>query len=331
MKKINKIGISLLLLLAMAGIKHGTAFTNAREAAAKNPAFRIVGYLPTPAIGDAFSNGLDLGKINYLNIAFINPDPSGNFTVPAGLAAVVNAAHEKKVKVLISIGGGSAPAYYPSLLRDTLRGKVIKNLVELVTANDLDGVDVDLEGPLIDSNYEAFVTGLSAALKAEKKLLTSAVATAYAPQYTDKALAVYDFINVMSYDKTGPWRPGDPGQHAPYEMAVTDLDYWTNIRGIAKEKLSLGLPFYGYGFGTGAPAEISFGRLVDQYPGAENTDQLAVTGGGIIYYNGIPTIKTKTQLALQRAGGIMIWQLMGDGKSDKSLLNVINYTIAHSK
>ncbi|MGZ3874086.1 MAG: hypothetical protein ACXVJD_14285, partial [Mucilaginibacter sp.] len=114
-------------------------------------------------------------------------------------------------------------------------------------------------------------------------------------------------------------------------MAVADLDYWTNGRGIPKEKLSLGLPFYGYGFGAGAPSEISFGRLADQYPGAENTDQLSVAGGGIIYYNGIPTIKNKTQLALQRAGGIMIWQLMGDGKGDKSLLNVINDTIAHSK
>ncbi|MDB4923804.1 MAG: hypothetical protein JWQ54_5787 [Mucilaginibacter sp.] len=110
-------------------------------------------------------------------------------------------------------------------------------------------------------------------------------------------------------------------------MAVSDLDYWTNTRAIAKEKLSLGVPFYGYGFGTGAPADINFKELVAQYPGSENTDQVTVAGGGIIYYNGIPTIKSKTTLALQNAGGIMIWQLMGDDSGSKSLLNTINDTI----
>jgi GH18 family chitinase len=114
-------------------------------------------------------------------------------------------------------------------------------------------------------------------------------------------------------------------------MAVSDLDYWTNTRGIAKEKLSLGVPFYGYGFGAGAPADINFKDLVKQYPGAENTDEVTVAGGGIIYYNGIPTIKNKTMLALQNAGGVMIWQLMGDDPGNKSLLNVINTTINAAK
>ena len=48
-----------------------------------------------------------------------------------------------------------------------------------------------------------------------------------------------------------------------------------------------------------------------------------VPGGGTIYYNGIPTIKSKVQLALQKAGGIMIWQLMQDASGAKSLLNRI--------
>jgi chitinase len=110
-------------------------------------------------------------------------------------------------------------------------------------------------------------------------------------------------------------------------MAVSDLDYWTNTRGIAKEKISLGLPFYGYGFGTGAPSDISFHDLVNQYPGSENSDQVTVTGGGIIYYNGTSTIKNKTTLALKNAGGVMVWQLMQDAAGSKSLLTTINATI----
>ena len=293
--------------------------------------FRVVGYLPAFGMRNTGGLNYDFGRINYLNIAFVNPDSAANFNISASLNQIVTAAHAKGTKVLISIGGGSAPAYYSKLLADSLRNRLINSLTKLSVDYNLDGIDVDLEGERIDTNYEAFVTGLSVALKPKGKLLTSAVATAYKSRYTDKSLAVYDFINIMSYDKTGPWRPNDAGQHAPYEMAVADLDYWINTRGIAPQKLSLGLPFYGYGFGKGVPAEIGFKGLVAQYPGSENADTFTVPDGGTIYYNGTATIKNKTALALQKVGGVMIWQLLGDAAGDKSLLNAINNTINSNK
>ena len=326
MKTLNEIYAIFLICLLTIGGKS----INAQDKK-DNSNFRVIGYLPAFGMHNGGNVNFDFGRINHLNIAFVNPDSAGNFSASPALGAIVNAAHTKHTKVLISIGGGSAPAYYSKLLSDTLRNILITNLVSLAVRYNLDGIDVDLEGERIDNNYEAFVIGLSAELKSNGKLLTSAVATAYKSRYTDKALAVYDFINIMSYDKTGPWRPQDGGPHAPYDMAVADLDYWTNTRHIAKEKLSLGLPFYGYGFGTGAPADVNFKNLVIQYPGAENADQFTVPGGGVIYYNGIPTIKNKTTLALQNAGGVMIWQLLGDAEGDKSLLNVINNTISAGK
>jgi GH18 family chitinase len=59
-------------------------------------------------------------------------------------------------------------------------------------------------------------------------------------------------------------------------------------------------------------------------------DQWDLPGGRIIYYNGIPTIKQKTQLAKKEASGIMIWQLLGDASGDKSLLNAV-YEEANKK
>ncbi len=53
----------------------------------------------------------------------------------------------------------------------------------------------------------------------------------------------------MSYDHTGPWRPEKPGPHAPYEEAQAALAYFGVDRKIPKDKLVLGVPFYGYGFG----------------------------------------------------------------------------------
>jgi chitinase len=328
MTNINKVWLTVVFTIMLSGCKKSSA--NVETTASNinsNSQFRIVGYLQTLNISDGSAASFDFSKINYLNIAFFNPDQNGNFSALTGLNAIVTSAHAKNVKVLASIGGGSAPAYYSTLLSESMRADFINKIMGLLSDGQLDGIDVDLEGERIDGNYEAFITELSARLKQSGKLLTAAIATAYKSQYSDKALSLMDFINVMSYDKTGPWNPANPGQHSPYDMAVSDLDYWTNSRGIPKVKLSLGVPFYGYGFGTNAPSSISFGDIVTQYPGAENTDEVTVNGGGVIYYNGLPTIKSKTSLALKKAGGIMIWQLMQDASGGNSLLNAINVTI----
>jgi GH18 family chitinase len=239
--------------------------------------------------------------------------------------------HGLHIKVLASIGGGLAPAYYTSLLADGNRRELAQKLVQLSETYNLDGIDVDLEGERVDVNYESFITTLSFVLKPKGKLLTAAVATVYKDRYTDKALAQFDFISIMSYDKTGPWRPEKPGPHAPYEMAVEDMNYWAGEKGIAKEKLNLGLPFYGYGFGPGAPGDMSFGKIVSTYWGAENKDEWAFPEGGTLYYNGIPTIKNKTTLALQQAGGVMIWQLLGDAQGKYSLLNAVAEVVSQKK
>ncbi|MDB5134678.1 MAG: hypothetical protein JWP37_1281 [Mucilaginibacter sp.] len=290
--------------------------------------FRIIGYLRLQNILDGQASQVDYSKVTHLNIAFINPDSTGNFAAFKGLRAFVDRVHQYHVKVLASIGGGLAPAYYSALLTDANRMAFMDKLAQLTELYNLDGVDIDLEGERIDTNYGNFITGLSLILKPKGKLLTAAVATVYKTRYTDRALSLFDFINIMSYDKTGPWKPENPGPHAPYYMAVEDLNYWVVEKGIPKNKLNLGIPFYGYGFGPNAPADMSFRKIAGTYPGAANNDEIDIPGGGTIYYNGILTIKNKTLLALQQAGGIMIWQLLQDAAGTNSLLNTVNAVIS---
>jgi chitinase len=197
--------------------------------------FRVVGYLREYNVVDGRAIKFDFSKITHLNIAFLNPDAAGNFATLSGLKELVTAAHAKNVKVLASIGGGLAPAYYTTLIADNgSRAKLVSSIAALTDQYNLDGIDVDLEGSFVDANYETFVMALKAILQPKGKLLTTAIATVYATQYTNKALAQFDFINIMSYDKTGPWKPEKPGQHSPYSMAVNDLDYWGGTRGIAE-------------------------------------------------------------------------------------------------
>lgn len=290
--------------------------------------FRITGYLPG---GESLLDDvkkIDLTKITHLNIAFLNPDSMGKFHPPHYLKKVARLAHKKEVQVLISIAGGSPPKYFPRLLMADKQNALIDNLTRLVTRYHLDGVDVDLEGPMINQNYESFVTNLKTSLQGKHKTMTAAIAGYYALQYTDAALEKFDFLNIMSYDKTGPWNPEKPGQHAPFSLAADDLIYWNKTRGISKEKLGVGLPFYGYGFGAGVPEDMSYRDIIKRYPDAENADEVKVREGGIIYYNGTATIKEKTKLALDSAGGVMIWQLLQDAPGKKSLLGIIDKQIA---
>ncbi|MDB5124094.1 MAG: Chitinase, family [Mucilaginibacter sp.] len=324
MKKVFKIWISILTLLVIFSYKAKDTLPRQK---APVPEFRVIAYMQLDDLENDDQPAFDFGTITHLNIAFINPDSNGDFPEIPGIDGLIEAAHKKHIKVMASTGGGPSPEYYCDLLMGERRDELIRKMVRYVVDKQFDGIDVDIEEESLDENYEAFVTGLSAALKSNGKMLTAAVATAYESNYTDKALACMDFLNIMSYDKTGPWQPAIAGPHSPYEMAIADLDYWTNIRGIPKEKLNLGIPFYGYGFGPHAPAAMSFKEITGKYPGSELNDQVAISDQDTIYYNGIPTIQNKTRLALQYAGGIMIWQLMQDADGNNSLLQNINTVI----
>lgn len=290
----------------------------------KAPAnFRVVGYLLSGEIANGTAAAFNLSRVNYLNIFFNGQDAHHKLREMPHLDSTIAAAHRLHVTVLASIGNATKL----SLLSDTSRADFIDSLVKSVEELHLDGVDVDLEGKSINNNYEAFVGNLAAGLKQHGKLLTAAIATWESELLTDKALSYFDFLNVMTYDDTGPWRLNEPGPHSPYSMAVTDMDFWTNKRHIPKNKLNLGLPFYGYSFGPGLKHEFHYWEIVQQYPGAENADKASAAPGDTVYYNGIPTIKKKTAFAMQNAGGVMVWELLEDAAGDKSLLTAIDRTV----
>jgi chitinase len=304
--------------------------------------FKVIGYLPTWAGYPNSVNNLQFSKLTHINIAFANPDAGGNLipedgTTNANVTTVVNTAHTNNLKVFLSIGGAGAPGNtYKNLLSNTTNiNNFVTNIVNYAVTYNLDGIDVDIEGDVLDgttltaAKYESFVTALAAALHAQNKEMSAALAQWFGNYITTTAAAQFDWINIMSYDAAIPGS-GDPqGQHSPYSLVDNDFQYWNSTKGVAGSKLVVGVPFYGYGWGTKAVAnnnEISYCSIVTQYSGAENSNQVG-SGSNVIYYNGIPLIQKKTSYALQNASGIMIWQITEDCNNSKSLLSAIDATV----
>jgi chitinase len=294
---------------------------------AQSGTFRIIGYVPNWIDVNAFSQNFDFKQVTHINFAFQNPDASGNLNESnTGLTALVAKAHLNNVKVLVSIGGGSAADgivktnFQNQITTAEKRATFIHKIAIYLKTYKLDGLDVDEEGPAINSNYLAFIKQLADSLKPKGLLLTIAVGWGN-ENIPNSTFQYFDWVNLMAYDYTGDWDQKRPGQHSPYWYAKQMIDTFKK-RGVKKEQLCLGVPFYGYGFYK-KPGSYSYNTIMTKYPDAWQKDQV----GDTIYYNGTTTIWEKTMLSMTEASGIMIWELSQDVKGDKSLMKVISSTV----
>lgn len=284
--------------------------------------FKVVGYLPYYRF--SYANQVNFSQLTHLNIAFANPDLAGQLDVGGqDIGPVVQLAKQHNLTVMISLAGGALTEEWEDAwnywMQPNKRAIYIHNIVEYVLAHGLDGVDFDLEWSHVNSLYSPFVLELRDSMDAHGLLLTAALPGAHRyPQITDEALAAYDWVNMMVYDLTGPWAPNSPGPHSPYYFAVNAINYW-RAQGVPSEKLTLGVPFYGYDFSTSPVSSFTYRTIVTQNPANAFVDQV-----GQKYYNGIPTIQQKTELALSEVSGIMIWELGQDAYNELSLLNAID-------
>ncbi|MEI6049781.1 MAG: glycosyl hydrolase family 18 protein [Bacteroidota bacterium] len=290
--------------------------------------FKVVGYIG----GGNFDklDSLELNRLTYLNLAFASPDKDGYLVMDdqADVKVGVQKGHAANLKVFISLGGGGRPdtVFWKYALLSGNRSKFIKKIVKYVEENNLDGVDVDIEGnlfPYIGELYGPFVVELRKALHAKGKGMSAALGAVDLDKVvSQEALEAYDFINVMVYDKTGIWRPNVIGSHSPYSFAVDAIKYYTVDRNIPPANITLGLPFYGFDF-TPPARYINYSEII-----ATDLTNAYRDSVGMRYYNGIPMISQKTALAKKSSlGGVMIWELSCDTKGDMSLLRALDQTL----
>jgi len=177
----------------------------------------------------------------------------------------------------------------------------------------LDGADIDWEYPdagQSSQNFLALINELRTAMP--DKLLTTAVVShgdSNGLGIPAESFELFDFVNIMTYD--GP-------DHGSMEQFENGLAYWSG-RGLPKEKIVMGVPFYG-------DPNMPYFKLVKADPTAAQMDTYEYYGT-TFHYNGIPTIQSKTRMAMDKASGIMFWALDHDTQGELSLVNAIYQTV----
>jgi GH18 family chitinase len=266
-----------------------------------------------------FADIIPYDKLTHINYAFLTPKADGTFNPINNawkLKQIVKVGREHNVRVCISVGGWGWDAQFEELAANPeSRSTFVQNLKAFVEEYKLDGVDIDWEYPdpgESSQNFLALIEQLRAAMP--DKLLTTAVVS-YGDEHglgvPSDSFELFDFVNIMTYD--GP----DHGTMAQFERG---LAYWSE-RGLPKEKIVMGAPFYG-------DPNLPYFKLVQADPSAAQTDAFDYLGR-TYYYNGIPTIQTKTRIAMEKARGMMFWALDHDAQGDLSLVNAI-YEAANS-
>ncbi|MEU6205216.1 glycosyl hydrolase family 18 protein [Micromonospora musae] len=306
--------------LALATVGATLALSPATAEAAVLPNnFKSVGYMPSWS-GNVSS--VQYSKLTHINYAFVLPNNNGTLRAvenPSKLSQLVSLSHANNVKVSIAIGGwndGDDSAFEALAANSGSRTTFVNSVVSFVNQYNLDGVDMDWEYPdpgASANNYSLLMQQLSNALRPQGKLLTAAVVSeGYYVQGVPTAVFGYvDWLNIMAYDGGSP--------HANYDWSINSLNGW-KARGLPAGKAVLGVPFYS------RPGYYTYTALVGMDPANANRDCTTVSGVQQCY-NGVPTVKRKTQWAMANAGGMMNWELSQDRNDSTSLVSAIYDTV----
>ncbi|WP_235921178.1 glycosyl hydrolase family 18 protein [Lentzea tibetensis] len=280
--------------------------------------FRSVGYMPS---WSGSVNSIQYTKLTHINYAFALPNSNGTLQgIPdtGKLQQLVSLGHNNGVKVSLAIGGwndGNDSAFEALAGNANSRTTFVNSVVNVINQYNLDGVDIDWEYPdpgASGNNYSALMQQLSNAMHSRGKLLTAAVVSegGTANGVQPAVFGYVDWLNIMAYDGGSP--------HANYDWSINSANFWKS-RGLPAAKTVLGVPFYS------RPGYFTYSQLVAMDPANANRD-CTTAGGAQQCYNGLPTIKRKTQWAMANAGGIMNWELSQDTSGSTSLVSAIYAT-----
>jgi chitinase len=299
------------------------------------------------------------------------------------------------LRTLISVGGWTLSGPFSDVAQtEASRTKFAKSAVAFMKKYEFDGVDIDWEYPVsggLESNktrkedkqnYTYLLAALRKQLDEQGKndrkayLLTIAAPAGpkiYANLELDRIAKYLDWINLMTYDFHGGWSERT-NFNAPLYPSKSDPEKDETIRkhfnvdsavkaylaaGIPPEKLVVGVPFYGRGWGgvknvgdglyqphgpapkgTWENGVFDYKDLAANYVGRSKRywhDEAKVPwlydekSGVMISYDDAESLRLKAEYVnRQKLGGVMVWELSADD-SRATLLTTLHETLYPKK
>ena len=276
-----------------------------------------------------------------------------------------------RLKILISLEGNPAgfaedakpenrQAFVASCIDTFIHGRFASGIEE---PGIFDGFDIDWEYPHAEdaANFQGLLEEFRRQMQAVRPGLRLSIAVGHSPRMlsgTDFAAigSLVDQVGIMNYDYTGPWspttgflaplfsNPADPRHSNSIETNIADYV----AAGVPREKLLMGLPFYGYSW-TGVDGannglfQVGKGVRGDQpyryirtltagfsaYRDEHSQAPWLFDGTTFWTYEDAVSVRYKASYAAnQRLGGVMIWEL-SDNTPDGELLTTAHRALLH--
>ena len=245
-------------------------------------------------------------------------------------------AKEHGITVLPLIVSSDAAMMHELFTKIENRARLARNIVTLLDSfKYVQGINLDFEGlrPEDRHAYNQFLLEISTRLKAKGYMTTIDVPAkthedpkhGWSGAFDYAEIARYcDILMIMTYDEHVPF--GDPGPVSSVQFDDDTLRYATSL--IPKEKIFLGLPFYGYDWqiGKGTAGSYRYDYAMDlvkekrikinwdsegKVPWYSYTDNDGVKR--ICYYEDARSIAAKLEIGKKwDVGGVCIWSLGGE-------------------
>ena len=310
---------------------------------------RVVGYYPHWVVDNLPVNEIDLNVVSHVIHSFAWPNEDGSISSYDGMfgTGISDMIHSHGAKFLLSLGGWGNHAGFEAISGDEdLRELFIYNLISLLLTNEYDGVDLDWEFPDSQGDRENLNLLVSEMDSIFNIIDTNWMISMAVPvsnwwgQWHDFEFLVdhIDFFNAMTYGTHGNWS-SHSGHLAPLYSSPpgdfdgschTNMNYLSNTRGIPKNKINMGMPFWGVEWEssninepfTGTTSDIMYYDIPELIGNGWSyqwdNDALCPylikdDSTRIITYENQQSIGQKCQyVSEQELGGVMIWALSYD-------------------
>jgi chitinase len=308
---------------------------------------------------------LEFNNLTHIIQAFAFPDTVGSIHYLAGVPNqnLIQAVHLANKKILLSFGGQANSDGFGVMTSDSVyRRNFINNVVNILSGNNYDGIDIDWEYPsnLQGKQLTVLVTELRQKFDSLNSswLITLAVppTSFYGQNYQYENMINYvNWFSIMTYGYHGSFSshsgPNDPLYQSPLDNdgAVSfSVGYMYFTRKVPQNKLLLGIPFFGICFNTsglykpftGSVPDLSFAQAMDSLlvggwnyywdtvsavPYLQNSSHT-----GLISFDDTMSVRLKTEYSFSKnLGGVMVWALDQDMiNNGEPLLETIGKTIS---